>query len=306
MQLSRVLLLLVPVAGIAELALDLVFATRAPTVSEWVDLGTHLQGARGEGDLVVISPHWAEPLARQAFGDTLMPLADVARADVTGYARAVEVSLFGERASELSQFREVGRETFGKFTILSLENPGQEPTLYAFADHIRPNEAFPVEWNGEAEHSCSFSAHAVSSAGGLGGHNAYPRERFRCSGGEAYFVGVTVMDDQNYRPRRCIYAHPLVNSTLHLRFPGVPVGRKIKGYAGESFLIARDATTSGVELAVFIDGREIARHGFKSSEGFAPFDFALPPPSAQTMEVTFQIQSKEPREREFCFQAEVK
>ena len=114
------------------------------------------------------------------------------------------------------------------------------------------------------------------------------------------------MDDQNYRPRRCIYAHPLVNGNLHVRFPNVPVGRKIRGYAGESFLIARDATNSGVELAVFVNGREIARHGFRSSEGFAPFDFALPPPSAPTMEVTFQIQSKEPREREFCFQAEVK
>lgn len=306
MQLSRLLLLLVPVAGVAELALDLVFATRAPTVSEWVELGTHLQGARGEGDLVVVSPRWAEPLARQAFGDTLLPLVDVGRPDVSGYARAVEVSLFGERASELSQFREVASETFGKFEIRSLENPSQEPVLYSFTDHVRPNELFPVEWNGEAERSCPFTDQAPSSGGGLGGHNAYPRERFRCSGGEPFFVGVTVMDDQNYRPRRCVYAHPPINSTLHLRFPRVPVGRKIKGYAGESFLIARDATSSGVELAVFVDGREIARHGFKSSEGFAPFDFALPPPSAQTMEVTFQIQSKEPREREFCFQAEVK
>ncbi len=306
MQLSRVLLLLVPTVGIAELAFDLFFATRAPTVSEWVELGTHLQGARSEGDLVVISPNWAEPLARQAFGDTLMPLADVGRSDVTGYGRAVEVSLFGERSPELSQFHEVGSETFGRFTIRSLENQNPEPILYSFTDHVRPNEVFPVEWNGEAERSCAFTDHAESSGGGLGGHNAYPRERFRCSGGEAYFVGVSVMDDQNYRPRRCIYAHPLVNGNLHVRFPNVPVGRKIRGYAGESFLIARDATNSGVELAVFVNGREIARHGFRSSEGFAPFDFALPPPSAPTMEVTFQIQSKEPREREFCFQAEVK
>jgi len=308
MQLSRLLLLLLPLAGIAELALDLLFATRAPQLSEWVDALPQLQAAHRDGDLIVVAPEWAEPLARQAFGDSLLPLVDIARPDLAPYARVVEVSLFDQHAPELGKFKELARETSGKFLIRTLENPSHERTLYAFSDHVRPNELFVVEWNGEAEHTCEFSARAASSTGGLGGHNAYPRERFRCNGGEPYFVGVTVIDDQRYRPRRCVYAHPLLNGNLHLRFPRVPVGKKVKGYAGESFLIARDAPSeAAVELGIFIDGREIGRRTFKASEGMSGFEFLVPRGSAApTMEVTFQIQSKAPRDREFCFQAEVR
>ncbi|MFZ5895304.1 MAG: hypothetical protein ACOY0T_29880 [Myxococcota bacterium] len=311
MQLSRLLLLLVPLAGAAELAFDLFFATRAPLLSEWVELGGHLPLGESRGNerpLLVVAPAWAEPLARQALGDAAMPLSDLGRADVSGYARAVEISLFGERSPELgaAKFREVATEVHGKFTLRTLENPGYEPSVYSFVDHVRPSELAVVEWNGEAERSCEFTARAPSSTGGLGGHNAYPRERFRCSGAEAFFVGVTIVDDQRYRPRRCIYAHPPINANLHLRFPRVPTGKKIKGYAGESFLIARDAVNGAVEFAVFVDAREVGRRVFKSTDGFMPFEFALPAGHAATMEVTFQIQSGEPREREFCFQAEVR
>ncbi|MGC4087834.1 MAG: hypothetical protein QM756_08045 [Polyangiaceae bacterium] len=306
MQPWRLLLLLVPLAGIAELVFDLVFATRAPLLSEWVELQPHVQAARDHGQLVVVAPAWAEPLARQAFGDELFPLEDVGRADVSAYPAAIEVSLFGERAAELSAFKEESSDVFGKFTLRTLKNPAPEPVLYAFTDHVRPNDLFVVEWNGEAERSCDFTRNAPSSAGGLGGHNAYPRERFRCSGGEPFFAGVTVMDDQNYRPRRCLYAHPPLNANLHLRFPRVPVGKRIRGYVGESFLIARDAVDASVELGVFVDGREIGHREIKIWEGFTAFDFPLPTMAALTMEVTFQVGSKAARDREFCIQAEVR
>jgi hypothetical protein len=307
-KLSRVLLLLVPLVGIAELALDLFFASRAPSLSEWVDAVPRLQAAHREGDLIVIAPEWAEPLARQAFGDGFMPLGNVARQDVAPYARVLEVSLFGRRAPELARFKELARESSGKLLIRTLENPAPEPTIYAFSDHVRPRDLFVVEGNGEAERACEFTPLAAASSGGLGGHNAYPRERFRCDGGEPYFVGVTLMEDQRYRPRRCVYAHPLPDRSLYLRFPRVPAGKKIKGYAGESFLIARDAPAEAtVELAVLVDRKEVGRRVFRASAGFTPFEFSMASPSAsETVEVSFRVLSQAPAEREFCFQAEVR
>jgi hypothetical protein len=178
----RLLWLALPIVGLAELALHLEFRERAPSEQDWAELPTALESVRKPGDLVVVAPEWAEPLSRRAFGEEVMPLSDVARSDTNGYAHAIEVSLLGQRSKELAAFRELTQTASGPFTLRRLENPNYRPVLYSFVDHVRQGELFVVEWNGEAERTCEFTARARSSAGGLGGHVSYPRERFRCSG----------------------------------------------------------------------------------------------------------------------------
>lgn len=306
MALPKLLWLLVPLIGVGELALQVYFSQRAPDAAAWTALKTELEGLGEPGDLVVVAPEWAEPLARRALGEEWMPLADVARADEAGYAHALEIGLFGRRAPELANFRELRQEALGPFTIRRLENPAPDTALYRFVDQVDPAHLFVAEWNGEAEHPCEFTARAAASSGGLGGHVTYPRQRYRCTGGESNFVGVTVIDDQRYRPRRCIFAHPVANSLLHLRFANVPIGSKLHGYAGLSYLIARDGLGTPVEFAAYVDGKEVGRRLFSDARGFQSFEFALEGSSAARAEVTFEVQSKSVKDREFCFQAEMR
>ena len=305
MQLRRLAWLSLPVMGLAELGAHLHFAAAAPTAAEWRDLVPAVERLRKPADLLIVAPAWAEPLARNVFGEDWMPLTDLARAEETGYEHALEVSLLGQRSPVLVGWSELSTEGVGRFTLRRLENPKYKPSLYSFNDHVRQNQLFVVEWNGEAERTCEYTAQGLSSAGGLGGHPAYPRERFCCSGGVDYFVGVTVIDDSSYRPRRCLFAHPLVNALLHLRFPAVPAGRKLHGWGGRGFLRARDGAGTPVEFAAYVDGKEVGRRLFNDDQGFSEFEFPMPP-SAGPVEVTFEVQTRVAQNRDFCFQAEVR
>jgi hypothetical protein len=303
---QRLAWLSLPLIGLGELGAHFYFAAAAPRESDWENLVPLVDHQRQPGDLVTIAPDWAEPLARSALGEEVMPLADIARNDATGYAHAVEVSLFGKRSSELQGWRELSFEEQGLFSVRRLQNPKFTPVLYAFNDHVQRNQLFVVEWNGEAERTCDYTDRARVTAGGLGGHVTYPRQRYRCSGGEDYFVGVTVADDQRYRPRRCIFAHPPVNAMLHLRFPAVPAGKLLRGWGGRSFLLSRDGGGTPVEFAAYVDGKEVGRRLFNDDQGFSEFEFPIPEVANEPVEVTFEVQTRVAQNRDFCFEAEMR
>jgi hypothetical protein len=101
-QLLKYGLWLLPALGVAELCAQLYFSQRFPRAEAWQALEPELARTKQASDLIVIAPRWAEPVARQAFGDTLMPLRDVARPDEAGYPRAIEIGARGETAPELA------------------------------------------------------------------------------------------------------------------------------------------------------------------------------------------------------------
>src|SRR5688572_3439415 len=96
----RYLWLVVPVLGVAELVAHVAFSRRAPRVEEWRELAEPVRRLKRPNDIVVVAPAWAEPIARHAFGDAAFPLDQIARADASSYARALEVSALGARAEE--------------------------------------------------------------------------------------------------------------------------------------------------------------------------------------------------------------
>src|SRR6266536_5522047 len=106
----RYLPLLVPILGLVELGAHFFFSRRAPTHDQWSEVRGLVASWYEPGEVVVIAPHWAEPMARWSFGESLMPLRDVARPDVTRYAKALEVSVLGGRPPEITN-RKLLRET---------------------------------------------------------------------------------------------------------------------------------------------------------------------------------------------------
>lgn len=297
---------LIPLFGILELAAHFVTSQRAPDAEDWERLPGFVERLREPGDLVLIAPEWAEPLARGVLGDGVMPIEDVARADVSSYAYALEVATLGADTRESARFEPIATLEAAPFSIRRLKNKNHVPVLYRFVDHVRPQHLGVTEPDATSERACSFTDRTRPSTGGLPGHPAYPRARFRCSGGEAFFVGVTILDDQNYRPRRCIFAHPpRQGGPLRLRFGNVPLGRKITGYAGLPYLIFRDGVGAPVTIRAFVNGRKIGESAHLDEAGFSPFHFELTSASG-TGEVRFEISSSESQNRHFCFSAEMR
>lgn len=301
---ARFLWLLVPIAGLAELALFVRDARSAPRVGEWQALRGEVARLKAASDLVVIAPAWADPLARHAFGDSLMPIPDVARADVSSYARAVEVDELGASAPELDGWAVREERSVGRFRIRLRDNPAPAKVLFSFLDQARPPSLDASDVLSDAERRCTFTAHASVSTGGLHGHLAFPRERYICGGGEEFFVGVTILDDQAYRPRRCLWAHPPSRGALRLSYRNVPIGRKIHGFAGLSYFLFRDGSHGPVTLSARVAGQEVGHYLHRDEWGWHGFEFDTERFAGQTADVEFEIHSDDPSDRQFCFTAD--
>lgn len=304
---ARWLWLLLPFAGLAELALAVRDARSAPRIEEWQALRAQIQDLKRPSDLLVVAPEWADPLARYAFGDALMPIADLARPDVSGYARAVEVDALGESAPELEGWRVREERRTGRFTLRVRENPQHAPSLASLLDRARPPLLQVDSLAGDAEsEACHFTERARLTAGGLHGHLAFPRERYQCRGGEEHFVGISLLDDQDYRPRRCLFADPRPGESLRLSFKQVPIGRKLSGYAGLSYFIFRDGRHGPVTLTARVGAETVGRYVHEDATGWHGFSFDTSRFAGESRDIELTISSADPYERHFCFYAATK
>jgi hypothetical protein len=293
--------------GAVELTGHFYFSRAAPSTAEWAALEPVVRPLLAPDTLVVVSPPWAEPLARQALGDAAMPLAHVARADDSRFERAFEISILGQSAPELASWQLQQQRTVGRFQLRSWQNPAPAHVLYDFLEHLQPPELSVWVQHGTQRHDCSFGPAAVSN-GDLHGHPTFPSPRFSCSpGNEALFVAATVIEDQRYLPRRCIWAHPPKrDGSVRLRFEGVPLGSEIRGYAGMPWFFERESKGTDVRLELHIAGQRIGETVHADGEGWKPFTFSTAHLAGQTQAVEFSVQSPQMWQRWFCFQAEAR
>lgn len=263
------LLALVPLLGLAELGLHQYFAGRAPGPDDYAELGRELVKLKQPGIPVVVAPAWAEPLLR-ASAPSAFPLAELARADDSAFAAFWEVSLLGESAPELAGWPREQTRRVGAFSLALRKNPRPEPTLFDFVNAV---DLAQVEVFTELEGSrlpCQLSEHTRVETGGLHGHVTYPARRFECQ--RQRLVGVSLVEDQAYRPRRCVLSGLPESGRLVLRFSGVPRTPRLLGFAGFSWFLERDAQQPQVELDVRAGERELGRRLVAGADGWSRFE----------------------------------
>lgn len=267
-----------------------------------MELGPAVAELRASDELVVVAPGWAAPLARQSLGDELMPLSHVARADSSAFARAIEISALGHRAPELAGWRELERRGHGDFTLRVLENPAPAKIAFSFVDQLGPERATALE----GARDCRWNAAARIVSGGLGGHPTFPGQRFECPSGLPTFVGVTVIDDEDYRARRCIWAHPSPVGPVTIRFRDVPLGDRVYGYTGMSWVLARDGVGGSVELEVRVGGESVGRAVHPNLGAWQRFEIPLGARAGQSADVELVVRADSAKNRPFCFTADTR
>lgn len=299
---GRVLLLAVPIAGLLELGLHFWFARRPPAFDEWAQVQAPIAAFADASAPIVVAPLWAEPLARQALGDARMPLAHVARADTTRFETAVELSILGERAPELAGWTEEAREAHGKFLLRRLRNPSFRRVITDFVDRARP--PFAEVSTTQPPEACRWNPRAKTLSGGLGGNPTFPDERFECPSGPFFNLGATVIADQDFRPRRCLWSHPPKAGEIVTRFADVALGDRIEGHSGMYWIIERERRGAPITLRVRVDGDEIGKVEHRDGQGWSPFDFPLAAHAhAEHATVEIAVSSPNNLHRHFCFEA---
>jgi hypothetical protein len=302
---GRLALFGLPVLGLGELGAHVYFSRRAPGFDAWRAIQGPVAAMKRPGDLVLVAPAWADPVARRARGAELMPIRDAARPDETRYAAAIELSILGQRAGELAGWREEAREEHGRFLLRRLANPSPARVVFDFVDHLAP-PAVDVRGT-EPPVACAWNPRAKIVAGGLGGNPTFPAERFECPGGVFFNVGVTVIADEEFRPRRCIWSHPFERGEIVTRFRGVPLGAVIRGHAGMYWIIERERAGAPVTLSVRVDGETVGEATHVDGDGWAPFEFPLGAHAgAAGAVVEFAVRTTDHAHRHYCFEADTR
>lgn len=293
----RLAVLLVPLWALVELCLGFVTAARAPDFDDYAALVAPVDALSRPGDVVVMAPGWAEPPLRRALGDHRMPLAEVARPSLDAYAAAIEISMLGQRDPALADWPVQEIREAGDFVLRRLQNPAHAPTVVDFVSLLGPDAA-RVELAGRA---CRWS-NGPPLSGGLGGHPTFPRQRFDC-GAPFFNVGPTVIADEEFRPRRCLWAHPPARGELTITYSAVALGRRIVGHGGLYWMIERERKGAPIVLRVEVAGEEVGRIEHLDGQGWKRFDVALGDYAGKSADVTFAVSSPDHRHRHFCFEA---
>jgi hypothetical protein len=183
-----------------------------------------------------------------------------------------------------------------------LENTSYKPIVFDFVDHIATGNADVHVTQPEAK--CTYNKNLRAIAGGLGGHPTFPTSRFECPGGFFFNVSETVIADQDFRPRRCIWAHPPGNGEVVIRFSDVQLGSVLRGHGGMYWVIERDRLGAPVMVQVRVDGKEVGKYEHKDGDGWSSFEMPLGEHTdKKNATVEFAVSSKNNMHRHFCFEA---
>lgn len=300
---TRLLVFGVAILGVVELALHVYDKKKSPNPEDWAQLQGPVGEEKHAEDVVVVAPSWADPWARKTLGNEVFPLRDVARPDVSRYPTALEIAMLGQTSPELVGFREISQKQVGPFTLRRLENPNYKPIVFDFVDNVAAGHADVRLTQPEAK--CIYTKNARPIAGGLGGHPTFPGVRFECPTGIYFNVSETVIADQDFRPRRCIWAHPPNKGEVVIRFSDVHLGSVIRGHGGLYWIIERDKPGAPVIVNVRVDGKDVGHYEHKDGDGWSLFDMPLGEHAGKKNAVVeFGVSSSNNLHRHFCFEAD--
>jgi hypothetical protein len=289
--------------GVLELgALALQTASVVPS-SDWQAARAYVEHESKPEDLIAFAPRWADPIGRKEFGRDLATIGREARPDETRFPRAFEVALRGEHVAALKDWRRAGTQRFGGVTVTLLENPAPAKVIDDLVSEAVPTRLRVSRVDGNNETDCPF-AHGSPQTGGLGFGTPVPENRFVCPGGG--YVGVSILEDTRYYPRRCIDARPFGGrNILRLRFAGVRFGRTLHGHHS-LFVEAEHNQRAPVNIAFSVDGAVIGRATHRDLEGWKGFDFDTSDRAGTTSDLVVDVDSETSDRRMYCFEADTR
>jgi hypothetical protein len=209
--------------------------------------------------------------------------------------------LLGQVAPGLATFPVREQHSIGAFRVRRLENPRPEPTRFDFVSAVDAGQAEVFTELEQQPEACAFTEQAKGETGGLHGHVAFPRRRYACAGGR--FVGVTLIEDRDYRPRRCVLAQPPTLGSVVVRFASPPAATRLVGFVGASYFLERGVTRPEVELSVAVGDQVSLRRAVAGAEGWARFELERGPDPAA---VEVRLRRLTRKNADFCFSLEAR
>jgi hypothetical protein len=297
-----ILLVLVFALALTEALAHFVEVSRVPTDADWTAALGYVRAHWQEGDAISSAPRWADPIVRWRAGD-LIDDRMAGRSDLDAYRRLWTVSIRGARADDAPHAAPEERHAFGEVRVERWTLPTPRVT-YDFTEHVAEAHAFRN--SGGVESACRLVASRGESPGGLAaGPQSTPNHHSCDRGGEPWlWVGETVNEDLELRPRHCIYQHPVEGGVISLAFDDVPLGDSIVLYSGVWWEFERTLDGAPLSMVIRLDGEEIGRGTHRDGDGWSRMEAAIPEARRGGHgTVRFEVSTERAYHRTYCWAA---
>jgi hypothetical protein len=284
--------------GLHGLAFQATLPSRLPSLVDWQAAAALLSRDARPGDAVALSPEWAGR-ARELLPERLPERPDVplpllslpayAGEDLAGVRRVWLISIPRAPGHDARIARELAARA-------DEARPPQrlgalEVTRYSLREPLVPLAFLPDRLG-------TASARVGDAPCSRDG-----RATLRCGVEPRQPVAREVRDVDGL-PRVCVLLHPPPGgSPLALEFPGVPIGRSLRGHTAT----VGDAPLAGsapVRLAVRVDGEEVGLvEEPPGRPGWRPFQLDTSRLAGRVRDVSVEVRAADPAHAPFCFEA---
>jgi len=296
--------LVVPAVAVIELGLHFKQVGSVVPDSDWKAAKAEVQKRAKPEDLVAFAPQWVDPIGREIFGNDLATPEREAYPDVTRFPRAIEVSIRGAHLADLAGWRETDRTNVGGIRITTFENPSPVTLKDDLLRHSGKPDMHVSIVDPNGEHECNYGRYGVQT-GNLGFGPAVPPLRYQCGGGA--YVGISIMADLDYRPRRCFYAPAQgPNVTVKLRFDSIAYGKVLHGHHGIYVEAERDQKGAPVDVTFRSGDKTFGKLVHRDGEGWKGFELDTSEFDGKTAELIAEITSSSRDRRMYCFEADTR
>ena len=280
-------LAILPVTAVWELVAGEVQHRRVPKRDDWGAAASAAIAAHKPGDVILVSPRWAEQHGRMAVAGFRVPDAttpetaidrffDVhvaARPDLEIYTRALELSIRGKNDPQTKGWSLVSEQKFGDVALRILQNPAPHALVRDLTDeidatasvsHVGPNGPQACRWEeGGTQHMPALFAGPVP-----------PPKRFLCPPSDPNwtYVAPTVITDLAYLPRRCIFMHPHEFDVTTIELPPRPIGQRVVAWIGIHVYQERELKFAPILARISVGGKEVASVTHNDGDGWLRFE----------------------------------
>lgn len=292
-----VLACVVAMAAVWEFVAQLVITSRVPAISDWRSAGSLVRQDFQDGDAISVAPRWADPIMRMVTASVLTARAE-GRSELTGYKRLWAITIRGEEVEDAPHTAPELTRTFGGVTVRRFRLP--PANVYDLNAHIQGAHA-QVTVN-DVPHPCTWRHLPQQRGGGLDQGPFAPQERFACDVRPWVWVGATVIEDLELRPRSCIWQHPPPDNGMStVSFSNVPAGHFVM-HGGLHWVQERWRRGGRVEISITQNGNEIAHMTHRDGDGWARIEGNVP--SAGELSISVSAPEGD-NERTFCWDANI-
>lgn len=238
-----------------------------PELEDFQAAAAYIEPRLSQRVRLVASPSAYDPLLRQVIGDKLT-MAQIAPLDLHAFDTVYALSVDGSFPRQRFSGRPSVEARFGPLVLYRWDRGAPPPLVLDLVGELRRARVELHE--GDAIRRCRYTKPRWTQLRfGLSAPPIPPSERFICDPARPeLYVGETLIEGLDHRPRRAIHQRPPAGGSVHTIFHELELSEFISIRTGIHAQFEREGEGAPYDLIVRFRGAEIGRMRHHDGEGF--------------------------------------